>query len=210
MSNFHFKLELTFAEILSISREENDETNIDDLIINTVQKEDFVFKCYEAVEVVELTMLILDTIKKNSIYAVVVQVRIKSPKKIVFILSLTKKKKNVSTCKDYTHPENSDAYLKLTKGDLITFESGTNGEIVMNPQSTWCRGECNGVIGEFPTDVVYVLPSLSPPRKKIVKLFKDGAVQPRKHAATNYNTLQRQKMHNLRRYANENFRAHIE
>lgn len=68
------KLELTFAEILSISREENDDTNIDDLIINTVQKEDFVFKCYEAMEVVELTTLILETIKKNSIYAVVVQV----------------------------------------------------------------------------------------------------------------------------------------
>lgn len=65
---------MTFAEILSISREENDESNIDDLIINTVQKEDFVFKCYEAVEVVELTTLILETIKKNSIYAVVVQV----------------------------------------------------------------------------------------------------------------------------------------
>lgn len=112
--------------------------------------------------------------------------------------------------KDYTHPENSDSYLKLTKGDLITFESGTNGEIVMSPQSTWCRGECNGKIGEFPTDVVYVLPSLSPPRKKIVKLFKDGAVQPRKHTAPNYNTMQRKKMHNLRKYANENFRAHIE
>lgn len=93
---------------------------------------------------------------------------------------------------------------------MITFESGTNGEIVMSPQSTWCRGECNGKIGEFPTDVVYVLPALSPPRKRIVKLFKDGAVQPRKHAAPNYNTLQRQKMHTLRKYANENFRAHIE
>lgn len=70
------KLELTFAEILSISHEENDDTNIDDLIINTVQKEDFVFKCYEAIEVVELMTLILKTMKKNSIYAVVVQVTI--------------------------------------------------------------------------------------------------------------------------------------
>lgn len=100
--------------------------------------------------------------------------------------------------------------MKLLKGDLITLEQGYNGETVMSPDTTWCRGECNGTSGEFPTDVVYVLPAISPPPKKILKLFKDGAVKPKKHAAPNYNTLQRQRMHTLRRYANENFRANIE
>lgn len=60
--------------MLSISREDNEETNIDDLLINTVQKDDFVFKCYDANEIVSLVNYILQTIKKNSIYAVVVQV----------------------------------------------------------------------------------------------------------------------------------------
>lgn len=131
-----------------------------------------------------LVNYILQTIKKNSIYVVSVQ--------------------------DYKHPENVDSYLKLSKGDLITLEDGTNGEIVMSPETTWCRGECNGQTGEFPTDVVYVLPAITPPEKKIVKLFKDGAVKPRKHAAPNYNTMQRLKMHTLRKYAAENFRSHIE
>lgn len=69
---------LTYLEILVISREDNEETNIDDLYINTVQKEDFVFKCYDAKEIVALVNYILQTIKKNSIYAVAVQVLYKA------------------------------------------------------------------------------------------------------------------------------------
>lgn len=93
---------------------------------------------------------------------------------------------------------------------MITLESGINGELIMTPETTWTRGICNGQTGSFPTDVVYVLPTTTEPNPVDVKLFKDGAVKSRKHATPNYNTLQRQKMYTLRKYAAENFRANIE
>lgn len=89
-------------------------------------------------------------------------------------------------------------------------EEGTNGEIVMSPNTTWARGECNGRIGSFPTEAVHILPAIHPPSKRILQLFKEGAVKGNKHAAPNYNTLQRKKMHTLRRYAAEHFREAIE
>lgn len=89
-------------------------------------------------------------------------------------------------------------------------EEGLNGEIVMSPETTWARGECNGFVGDFPTEVICILPTISQPTKKILSLFKDGAAKPRTHAAPNYNTIQRLKMYTLRRYAAENFRATIE
>lgn len=75
---------------------------------------------------------------------------------------------------------------------------------------TWARGICNGQTGAFPTDVVYVLPTTFEPAESVIKLFQDGAVKSRKHATPNYNTMQRQKMYTLRKYAADNFRANIE
>lgn len=68
-------MEFTFVEILSIKREENDESNIDDLLINTIQNTDFIFKCYDASEVAELFNFILKEMRRKSVYAVAVQVR---------------------------------------------------------------------------------------------------------------------------------------
>lgn len=93
---------------------------------------------------------------------------------------------------------------------MITLEPGLNGGIIMASDVTWSRGICDGQSGSFPTDVVYVLPTTIEPVDAVIKLFKDGAVKSRKHAKPNYNTMQRQKMYTLRKYATENFRANIE
>lgn len=124
------------------------------------------------------------TMQKNSVYAVAVR--------------------------DFVHPEKLDDFLKLTKGDLISLDQGYNGEIVLHAETIWARGEINGQIGEFPTEAVYILPTISPPSQDILQHFAQGAVKPIKHAAPKYNTLQRQRMHTLRRYANEHFRSNIE
>lgn len=68
-------MELPFIEILLALSEENvGNGNINDLIINTIRNDDFVFKCYDAVEVSELINYILQEMKKRSVYVVAVQV----------------------------------------------------------------------------------------------------------------------------------------
>lgn len=169
---------------MSIVREESEDSNIDSLYITTLQKEEFVLKCYEASEVSALVNYIIDTIRKNSIYAVAIR--------------------------DYAHPDSEQSFLKLSKGDLITFVDGYNGELVLQSDTIWASGECMGRKGEFPKEAIYILPTITAPHADVLKLFAEGAVKPIKHAAPNYNTLQRQRMHTLRRYAIEHFRTEIE
>lgn len=171
-------------EITSIVREESEDSNIDRLYITSIQHDEFVFMCYDALEVAALCNYIILTMQKNSVYAVVVR--------------------------DFVHPDKQENYLKLAKGDLISLERGYNGEIVLHAETIWARGESNGQIGEFPTEAVYILPAIAPPSLEILQQFAHGAVKPIKHAAPKYNTLQRQRMHTLRRYANEHFRSNIE
>lgn len=140
--------------------------------------------CYDATEVAALCNYIILTMQKNSVYAVAVR--------------------------DFAHPDKHESYLKLTKGDLIALDRGYNGEVVLHAETIWARGESNGQVGEFPTESVYILPAISPPSQEILQHFAQGAVKPIKHAAPKYNTLQRQRMHTLRRYANEHFRSNIE
>lgn len=177
-------LNLSFVEITSIVREESEDTNIDRLYITSLQHDEFVFLCYDATEVAALCNYIIATMQKNSVYAVAVR--------------------------DFVHPDNQESYLKLIKGDLISLDRGYNGEIVQHAETIWASGECNGKIGEFPTESVYILPAITPPSQEILKQFAQGAVKPIKHAAPKYNTMQRQRMHTLRRYANEHFRSNIE
>lgn len=140
--------------------------------------------CYDATEAAALCNYIILTMQKNSVYAVAVR--------------------------DVVHPDNQENYLKLTKGDLISLDRGYNGEVVLHAETIWARGECHGQTGEFPTEAVYILPAITPPSEEILQQFAQGAVKPIKHAAPKYNTLQRQRMHTLRRYANEHFRSNIE
>lgn len=111
---------------------------------------------------------------------------------------------------DYSNDEQLDAYLPLRKGDLITLEPGYSGDVLLHPETIWARGECDGRHGEFPTDTVYVLPCIQRPPDDVLRWFAVGAVTARKHAAPNYNTLQRQRMHTLRRYAAEHFRENAD
>ena len=58
-------------------------------------------------------------------------------------------------------------FLALQKGDLIVMENET-GESVLN--SSWCNGtsERTGKTGDFPTEVVYIIPTLDKPTSEIM------------------------------------------
>lgn len=103
-----------------------------------------------------------------------------------------------------------ETYLSLKRGDLIKLDDGILGETISAADARWARGICNDRNGEFPIEAVYVLPTIVEPPNKILHLFRDSSVKARKHKAPNYNTLQRLKMHTLRKYAVDNFRSSIE
>lgn len=66
------------------------------------------------------------------------------------------------------------------------------------------------ISGYFPVDSVIVLPCMMPPRNEIIDIYaKDGAKQAIQRKGQ-YNTLQRQKMHTLKKFAENYFRPNIE
>ncbi|XP_055591765.1 myosin-VIIa-like [Uranotaenia lowii] len=177
-------VELSYPEILQIDGEESDVNDLGTLFISTIQKDEFVFKSFEAKTLADLVNHILKELKSRSIYAVATQ----------------------------THSSESEgeSMLSLLKGDLITLGQGFNGETLLDEDTTWGYGESNGKKGYFPTEVVYVLPALLPPPASVLSYYrKEGVLKARKQIAPKYNTIQRKKMHTLQRYASEHFRAPI-
>lgn len=79
-----------------------------------------------------------------------------------------------------------------------------------NSTSMWATGIVKNKKGYFPIDSIIILPCIDKPHKDVIEIYaKDGhkqIAQPR----SKYNTLQRQKMYNLKRFSAEHFRPNIE
>ncbi|KAF7281466.1 hypothetical protein GWI33_004713 [Rhynchophorus ferrugineus] len=172
-------MELTFADIYFITFEKSN-MNAPKLMFTTVAKEEYAFLSLDAQNICNLIQFIIDGLKKRSIYCVAVQ--------------------------DYRHQSNAESFLSFKKGDLITLKNNMQGESLMT--STWGFGECNGKSGDFPTEMVYILPTLMPPPQDILVAFKkEHATVQKESSAASVSTLQRMRMHTLAQYADEHFRS---
>lgn len=101
---------------------------------------------------------------------------------------------------------NTNVQLKhFLTGDLIELKNGLIGESLMS--ATWGYGECNGKVGDFPTEHIQILPTLSKPAADILAAFKKEVFETRQPTAPVMNTIQRMKLHTLAHYADEHFRA---
>uniref|UniRef100_A0A8C3IXX5 Myosin VIIA n=1 Tax=Chrysemys picta bellii TaxID=8478 RepID=A0A8C3IXX5_CHRPI len=91
---------------------------------------------------------------------------------VTFLEGLRKRSKYVVTLQDNPNPEES-GFLSFHKGDLIVMDQDT-GEHVMN--SGWANGvnERTKQRGDFPTDCVYVLPTVTMPPLEIVVSYPKG------------------------------------
>lgn len=141
-------MELPYTDIFNIYHD-SDEDLLDGFTIETVTKESFKFKSLDAVTIFKLCDYLLHQLKKRSIYVVASQ--------------------------DFYKPdggEGSEVYLKLSKGDLVELEPGTNGDTLLQSNSTWAFGSLNGTRGYFPIDMVYILPCVDKPEKDALELFK--------------------------------------
>lgn len=99
----------------------------------------------------------------------------------------------------------AESILTLKKGDLIVLQNDLKGEDLLT--STWAFGECNGKTGDFPTEVIHILPTLQPVSKEILNCFKKDLHLPEQPTSKPVSsTLQRMKQHTLATYAEEYFR----
>lgn len=158
-----------------------DSTTSDSFTITTVSNETMKFKSVDAPIIFKWLNYLLTQLKKRSTFAVAIQ--------------------------NFSKQATDESYLELKKGDLIELEQ--KGEALMTLNSTWALGYLNGNKGYFPIDSAYILPCIDPPKKDILKLFIKDTVK-RAQPKSAYNTIQRQKMHNLRKFAADNFRPNIE
>uniref|UniRef100_G1PV29 Unconventional myosin-VIIa n=1 Tax=Myotis lucifugus TaxID=59463 RepID=G1PV29_MYOLU len=89
---------------------------------------------------------------------------------VTFLEGLRKRSKYVVALQDNPNPAGEESgFLSFAKGDLIILDHDT-GEQVMN--SGWANGinERTKQRGDFPTDCVYVMPTVTMPLREIVAL----------------------------------------
>ncbi|KAL0848961.1 hypothetical protein ABMA28_013349 [Loxostege sticticalis] len=179
----HILLEISFAEVTYVAyNEDTDIENLGRITIRTIQQEEFVFQSVDASEMSALIIYLIDGLKRRSIY-VVAQT-------------------------DSQGYSDASSFLQYKKGDLITLLQDCTGETLMN--STWGHGVCNDQEGLFPTEQVYILPTMTAPSTTILEVFKKGNINNDKKTPSKYNTIQRKRMHTLEKFAKEHFRQDID
>ncbi|KAL5279589.1 hypothetical protein ACFFRR_003901 [Megaselia abdita] len=172
--------DISYPEVRSIAFTQDEYSPIAELSINTVQKQDFKFKCVDAKDVVYLVNYMLNNLKIRSKFGVAVQ--------------------------EYKPSEDLEGHLTLSKGDLVQFEKGITGAHVMSMNERWSKGIAHGVSGDFPINAIQVLPVLYQPKPHVLDLYRTSGGTVRKNTAL-FNTTQRKKMHTLKNFAEDHFRA---
>lgn len=179
----HILLEMSYPEVTYVAYDdEKDYDNVGRVTIRTIQQEEFVFQSVDASEMSSLIIYLMDGLKRRSIYVIAQS--------------------------DSQGFSEAASFLQYKKGDLITLLQDTTGETLLN--ATWGYGECNNQEGLFPTEQVYILPTLSLPPASILEVFKKGNINNTDKMKSKYNTIQRKRMHTLEKYAKENFRENYD
>ena len=108
--------------------------------LSTVRAEEFTFQSPNAEDIRDLVQFFLEGLKKRSMYAVALQ--------------------------DYKGE--GSTYLQLSKGDLVVLDPESRGEAVLS--GSWCSGrsERTGDRGDFPSEVVCIVPAMSKPPAEIM------------------------------------------
>uniref|UniRef100_A0A8C5T873 Myosin VIIA n=1 Tax=Malurus cyaneus samueli TaxID=2593467 RepID=A0A8C5T873_9PASS len=137
-------LELSFPEITAVSSSRGGKLQGQSFTLATIKGDEYTFTSNNAEDIRDLVVTFLEGLRKRSKYVVTLQ--------------------------DNPNPVGEDSgFLSFLKGDLIVLDQDT-GEQVMN--SGWANGfnERTKQRGDFPTDSVYVLPTVTMPPLEIVAL----------------------------------------
>ncbi|XP_066475070.1 unconventional myosin-VIIa isoform X1 [Tiliqua scincoides] len=137
-------LELSFPEITAVSSSRGGKLHGQSFTLATIKGDEYTFTSNNADDIRDLVVTFLEGLRKRSKFVVALQ--------------------------DNPNPAGEDSgFLGFLKGDLIVLDQDT-GENVMN--SGWANGtnERTKQKGDFPTDSVYVLPTVTMPPPEIVAL----------------------------------------
>ncbi|XP_054950686.2 unconventional myosin-VIIa [Pan paniscus] len=137
-------LELSFPEIMAVSSSRGAKTTAPSFTLATIKGDEYTFTSSNAEDIRDLVVTFLEGLRKRSKYVVALQ--------------------------DNPNPAGEESgFLSFAKGDLIILDHDT-GEQVMN--SGWANGinERTKQRGDFPTDSVYVMPTVTMPPRDIVAL----------------------------------------
>ncbi|GAB0180968.1 unconventional myosin-VIIa [Grus japonensis] len=135
-------LELSFPEITAVSSSRGGKLQGQSFTLATIKGDEYTFTSNNAEDIRDLVVTFLEGLRKRSKYVVTLQ--------------------------DNPNPVGEESgFLSFLKGDLIVLDQDT-GEHVMN--SGWANGfnERTKQRGDFPTDSVYVLPTVTMPPLEIV------------------------------------------
>lgn len=176
-------LEISYPEVTYVAyNADKDYDNVGRITLRTIQQEEFEFQSVDASEMSSLIIYMIDGLKRRSIYVVA-----------------------QSDLQGYS---DAASFLQFRKGDLIVLSQDCTGETLLN--TTWGHGICNNEEGLFPTEQVYILPTIEMPSNAILEVFKKGNINTDKKSFSKYNTLQRKRMHTLEKYAKEHFRENFD
>ncbi|XP_044306100.1 unconventional myosin-VIIa isoform X2 [Varanus komodoensis] len=137
-------LELSFPEITAVSSSRGGKLQGQSFTLATIKGDEYTFTSNNAEDIRDLVVTFLEGLRKRSKFVVALQ--------------------------DNPNPMGEESgFLSFLKGDLIVLDQDT-GENVMN--SGWANGvnERTKQKGDFPTDSVYVLPTVTMPPLEIVAL----------------------------------------
>ncbi|XP_060032699.1 unconventional myosin-VIIa isoform X5 [Erinaceus europaeus] len=137
-------LELSFPEIMAVSSSRGAKLTAPSFTLATIKGYEYTFTSSNSEDIRDLVVTFLEGLRKRSKYVVALQ--------------------------DNPNPAGEESgFLSFTKGDLIILDHDT-GEQVMN--SGWANGinERTKQRGDFPTDCVYVMPTVTLPPREIVAL----------------------------------------
>uniref|UniRef100_A0A5G2R9D4 Myosin VIIA n=1 Tax=Sus scrofa TaxID=9823 RepID=A0A5G2R9D4_PIG len=135
-------LELSFPEIMAVSSSRGANLVAPSFTLATIKGDEYTFTSSNAEDIRDLVVTFLEGLRKRSKYVVALQ--------------------------DNPNPAGEESgFLSFAKGDLIILDHDT-GEQVMN--SGWASGinERTKQRGDFPTDCVYVMPTVAMPPREIV------------------------------------------
>ncbi|XP_053165962.1 unconventional myosin-VIIa isoform X3 [Hemicordylus capensis] len=137
-------LELSFPEITAVSSSRGGKLQGQSFTLATIKADEYTFTSNNAEDIRDLVVTFLEGLRKRSKFVVALQ--------------------------DNPNPAGEESgFLSFLKGDLIVLDLDT-GENVMN--SGWANGlnERTKLKGDFPTDSVYVLPTVTMPPLEVVAL----------------------------------------
>ncbi|KAG5843731.1 hypothetical protein ANANG_G00154030 [Anguilla anguilla] len=138
-------LELSFPEITAVSSSRGGKLQGQSFTLATIKGDEYTFTSNNAEDIRDLVVTFLDGLRRKSKFVVTL---LDSP----------------------NAPREDSTFLSFAKGDLILLDQDFTGEQVMN--SGWAHGvnDRTKESGDFPTDLVYVLPCVTRPQYDLVAL----------------------------------------